>query len=264
MGKRKITVPVMADLVAQGKAPDILFWVGSAGSFDDRAKKITRSFVKILEHAKINYAVLGNEETDTGDAARRAGNEFLFQMQAMQVIETLNAYKIKKIVTCDPHDFNVLKNEYPELGGNYEVLHHSELIKMLIDTKKIVLDKKTYGKITMTYHDPCYLGRGNGIYEAPRFVINQITDNLTEMHRNRSKALCCGGGGAQMFKEAEKGDKEIYELRTEDALAVSPEVIVTACPLCMTMFMDGIKMKEKENQVKILDLAEIIANALSI
>ncbi|MCD6366093.1 MAG: (Fe-S)-binding protein [Bacteroidales bacterium] len=262
MGKRKIEVPLMANLTAQGKKPDILFWVGSAGSFDDRAKKITRSFVKILEYAGINYAVLGNEETDTGDSARRAGNEFLFQMQAIQVIETLNAYGVKKIITCDPHDYNILKNEYPELGGNYEVIHHSELIKELIDSKKIILDKKIFGKIRMTYHDPCYLGRGNGVYEAPRFVIHQLTDNLTEMHRNRSKALCCGGGGAQMFKEAEKGDKEVYELRTEDALLVDPEVIVTACPLCMTMFMDGIKMKEKESEIKILDLAEIIAESL--
>ncbi len=264
MGKRKIEVPIMADLMAQGKIPDVLFWVGSAGSFDDRAKKITRSFVKILEHAGINYAVLGNEETDTGDSARRAGNEFLFQMQAIQVIETLNTYNIKKIVTCDPHDYNVLKNEYPELGGTYEVIHHSEFIKELISTRKIILDKTTFGKTKMTYHDPCYLGRGNGVYEAPRFLIRQLTDDFTEMHRNKSKALCCGGGGAQMFKEAEKGDKEMYELRTEDALSINPEVIVTACPLCMTMFLDGIKMKEKEGQIKIFDLAEIITDSLKL
>ncbi|HIE15958.1 MAG TPA: (Fe-S)-binding protein, partial [Bacteroidales bacterium] len=243
---------------------DILFWVGSAGSFDDRAKKITRAFVKILEYAGVNYAVLGNEETDSGDSARRAGNEFLFQTQAFQIIELLNSYEIKKIVTCDPHDYNIFKNEYPDLGGKYQVIHHSELIKELIDKKKIILNKEIFGEIKMTYHDPCYLGRGNNIYEPPRFVIHQLTNNLKEMHRNRSKALCCGGGGAQMFKEAEKGDKEIYELRTEDALAVDPNVIVTTCPLCMTMFSDGIKMKNKEGEIKILDLAEIVAEALSL
>ncbi len=265
MGNRKIEVPIMADLVSQGKTPDILFWVGSAGSFDDRAKKITREFVKILECAKINYAVLGNEETDSGDSARRAGNEFLFQMQALQVIETLKAYNVKKIVTCDPHDFNVFKNEYPELGDHqFEILHHTQFLEQLIKNGKIKPDKTTFENKTITYHDPCYLGRGNNIYNAPRFVINQTCNNFKEMHRSKSKALCCGGGGAQMFKEAEKGNEEIYNLRTQDALDIDPKIIVTACPLCMTMFMDGIKMKEKENDVIILDMAEIISKSLKL
>lgn len=265
MGNRKIEVPIMADLVSQGKIPDIVFWVGSAGSFDDRAKKITRAFVKILEYAHINYAVLGNEEVDSGDSARRAGNEFLFQMQALTVIETFKAYKIRKIVTCDPHDFNVFKNEYPELDDyQFEVFHHTQFLEELLKEGKINPDKSVFGKTSLTFHDPCYLGRGNNIYNAPRFIIHQINNNFKEMRRNKSKALCCGGGGAQMFKEAEKGNQEIYNLRTQDALDTNAKIVVTACPLCMTMFMDGVKMKEKENDVIILDIAEMISKSLKL
>jgi Fe-S oxidoreductase len=254
----------MADISVEGKKVDILFWVGSAGSFDDRAKKITRDFVKILEFCKINYAVLGTEETDTGDAAKRSGNEFLFQMQAMQNIELLNAYELKKIVTCDPHDFNTLKNEYPDLGGNYEVVHHTQFIKQLIESGQLKIEAGDFKSKKITYHDPCYLGRGNKEYEAPRFIINKIGVNFSEIEPNKSRALCCGAGGAQMFKETEAGDKEIYELRTEQALETKAEIIATACPLCMTMMEDGLKVKEKEHEIKVLDIAEIVVRVLGL
>ncbi len=262
--KRLITIPVMADLAAKGKKPEYLFWVGSAGSFDDRAKKITRDFVKILEYAKVDYAVLGLEETDSGDAAKRAGNEFLYQMQAMQNIEIMNSYEVKKIITCDPHDFNTIKNEYPELGGKYEVIHHTQFINKLITDGKIKINDTVFKGINLTYHDPCYLGRGNGEYNAPRKIISTLNCNFVEMEKNKSRAMCCGAGGSQMFKETEKGDKEIYELRTEHALDVNAKIIATACPFCMTMFTDGVKVKEKENEVQVLDIAEIIAKVLNL
>ncbi len=262
--KRLIKVPVMADLAAEGKKPEYLFWVGSPGSYDDRAKKITRAFVKILEHCKVNYAVLGVEETDSGDQARRAGNEFLFQMQAMQNIEVLNAYEVKKIITCDPHEYNTLKNEYPDLGGKYEVFHHTEFIDMLIKTGKLKIEDKEFSGKRITYHDPCYLGRGNEVFDEPRFVLQQLSAELVEMEQHRGRSLCCGAGGAQMFKEAEKGDKEVYELRTEQALDVQPDYIATACPFCMTMLQDGLKMKEKQDKVKVLDIAELIALSKSL
>ena len=262
--KTQIKVRTFAELATEEKTAEYLFWVGSAGSFDDRAKKITRDFVKILETAKVDYAVLGEEETDSGDSARRAGNEFLFQMQAMQNIEILNAYEIKKIITCDPHDYNTILNEYPELGGNYEITHHTEFIKNLIDQNKINVNNKTFNNKKITFHDPCYLGRGNGIYKAPREVINSTACNLVEMERNKSRALCCGAGGAQMFKEPESGEMEVFELRTQDALYVNPDIIITACPFCMTMLTDGIKMKEKEDTIQVLDIAELIVKANSL
>jgi Fe-S oxidoreductase len=262
--KTQIKVRTFAELSAEGKTAEYLFWVGSAGSFDDRAKKITRDFVKILESAKVDYAVLGEEETDTGDSARRAGNEFLFQMQAMQNIEILNAYEIKKIITCDPHDYNTLLNEYPDLGGKYELIHHTEFIKQLIDEKKIIVNNNEFKNKSITYHDPCYLGRGNNIYDAPRSVIKSTNCNLVEMTRNKSRALCCGAGGAQMFKEPENGEMEVFELRTMDALETNPEVIITACPFCMTMLTDGIKLKEKEEEIEVLDIAELIVKANSL
>lgn len=261
MQQRLIEVPVFSNLAAEGKTAEYLFWVGSAGSYDDRAKKITRDFVKILEKAKVNYAVLGEEETDSGDSARRAGNEFLFQMQAMQNIETFNAYNIKKIITCDPHDYNTIKNEYPDFGGEYELWHHTEFILKLIEDKKLIVDHSTFANQRITYHDPCYLGRGNQIYEAPRKVIEKTGCQLVEMKRNRSRALCCGAGGAQMFKEPEKGDMEVFELRTKDALELNPNIIITACPFCMTMLTDGVKLFEKEDAIKVFDIAEIIAKA---
>lgn len=257
----QLNVPTMEELMAQGKQPDILFWVGSAGSYDDRAKKITRAFVKILNKANVNFAVLGTEETCTGDVAKRAGNEFLFQMQAMMNIEVLNAYEVKRIVTCDPHSFNCLKNEYPSLGGKYDVLHHTQFIKELIETKKLDIKDGVFNGKRITFHDPCYLGRANSEYDAPRDVLATLNANLLEMKRSKSTALCCGAGGAQMFKDAEKGDKEINELRTEDALKTNPEIIATACPYCMTMMSDGVKVKEKESEITVLDIAELIAQS---
>ncbi len=262
--KRKIHVRTMAETAGQGNEPEYLFWVGSAGSYDDRAKKITKDFVKILDAGKVDYAILGTEESDSGDSAKRAGSEFIFQMQALQNIETMNSYHVKKIITCDPHDFNILKNEYPEFGGNYTVLHHTQFIQQLISEGKLKIDDKTFTNQTITYHDPCYLGRGNGEYEAPRFVINQLSGNFTEMVRNKERALCCGAGGAQMFKEAEKGNQEVYDMRTDDALETNAKIIATACPFCMTMMSDGLKMKEKQDDVKVLDIAELVARALHL
>lgn len=256
-----MNVPTMADMMAQGKQPEVLFWVGSAGSYDDRAKKITKALVKILHKANVDFAVLGTEESSTGDAAKRAGNEFLFQMQAMTNIEILNAYEVKTIVTADPHSFNTLKNEYPGLGGKYEVYHHTQFIKKLIDEGRLSLNEKTLKGKRITFHDPCYLGRANNVYESPRDIIKKLGVNLVEMKRNKNRALCCGAGGAQMFKEPEKGDMDINILRTKDALATNPNVIATGCPYCNTMMTDGVKFHEKENQIEVKDIAELIAEA---
>jgi Fe-S oxidoreductase len=255
----ELKVPTMAELMASGQQPDVLFWVGCAGSFDDRAKKITRAFVKILNKANINFAVLGTEESCTGDPAKRAGNEFLFQMQAMGNIQVLNAYEIKKIVTTCPHCFNTLKNEYPELGGNYEVVHHSEYLQELINDGRLTVEGGSFKGKKITFHDPCYLGRANDIYEAPRELIEKLDAELVEMKRCKSKGLCCGAGGAQMFKEAEPGDKEINIERTEDVLETKADIVATGCPFCMTMMTDGVKLKEKD--VQVFDLAELIAQA---
>ena len=254
-------VPTMADMMAQGKQPEVLFWVGAAGSYDDKAKKISRAFVKILHQANVDFAVLGTEESSTGDAAKRAGNEFLFQMQAMMNIEVLNAYEVKKIVTCDPHSFNTLKNEYPSLGGKYEVYHHTQFIQDLIKEGKLKINDTTLKGKRLTFHDPCYLGRANEVYESPRDLIRKLGVNLTEMKRHKSTALCCGAGGAQMFKDAEAGDKEVNILRTEDALETKPQIIATGCPYCNTMMTDGITFKEKSAEVEVKDIAELIAEA---
>lgn len=256
-----MNVPTMAEMMAQGKQPEVLFWVGSAGSYDDRAKKITRAFVKILHKANVDFAVLGTEESATGDAAKRAGNEFLFQMQAMTNIEILNAYEVKTIVTADPHSFNTLKNEYPGLGGTYEVFHHTQYISKLIEEGRLSLKESTLKGKRITFHDPCYLGRANEVYETPRDIIKRMGVNLVEMKRNRNRALCCGAGGAQMFKEPEKGDMDINVLRTKDALETNPNVIATGCPYCNTMMTDGVKFHEKENQIQVKDIAELIAEA---
>ena len=258
-------VPTMSEMLAKGETPEILFWVGCAGSFDDRAKKITKALVKILNHCKVNFAVLGTEESCSGDPAKRAGNEFTFQMQAMMNIKVLNGYEVKKIVSACPHCFNTLKNEYPELGGNYEVLHHTQLIQDLINTGKLGLEgSETYKGKKITFHDPCYLGRANDVYEAPRSLIEKLDAELVEMKRCKSKGLCCGAGGAQMFKEAEPGTKEINVERTEDALETAAEIIATGCPFCNTMMTDGIKNVEKEDAIKVLDVAELIANAADL
>ncbi|MFT4683848.1 MAG: heterodisulfide reductase subunit D [Flavobacteriales bacterium] len=253
-------VPTMAEMMAQGKQPEVLFWVGSAGSFDDRAKKITRAFVKVLHAAKVNFAVLGTEESSTGDAAKRVGNEFLFQMQAITNIEIMNAYEVKNIVTCDPHSFNTLKNEYPGLGGKYNVTHHTQFIKKLIKDGRLKIDGKKYEQSRITFHDPCYLGRANDEFDAPRELIQQLNSQFMEMHRNKENALCCGAGGAQMFKEPEKGNMDINVLRTQDALKTNPDIIVTACPYCNTMMTDGLKAANKENSVAVFDIVELIAN----
>lgn len=257
----ELKVPTMAEMMASGQQPEVLFWVGCAGSFDDRAKKITRAFVKILNKVGVNFAVLGTEESCTGDPAKRAGNEFLFQMQAMGNIQVLNAYEVKNIVTTCPHCFNTLKNEYPELGGNYEVKHHSEYLQELIDAGKLTVEGGEYKGKKITFHDPCYLGRANDVYEAPRTLVQKLDAELVEMKRCKSKGLCCGAGGAQMFKEAEKGNKEINVERTDEALEIKPDVIATGCPFCMTMMTDGVKLAEKEKEVKVFDLAELIASA---
>ena len=256
-----MVIPTMAEKMAAGETPEVLFWVGCAGSFDDRAKKITKAFAKILIEAGVDFAVLGTEESCTGDPAKRAGNEFLFQMQAMTNIEVMNAYEVRKIVTTCPHCFNTIKNEYPELGGNYEVLHHTQFINSLISDGRLAIEGGAFDGKRITFHDPCYLGRANDVYEAPRDLIRKIDAELVEMKRCRSNGLCCGAGGAQMFKDAEAGKKEVYVERTEDALEVNPGIIATGCPFCNTMMTDGIKNKEKENEVSVLDVAELIARA---
>jgi len=255
-------VPTMAEMMAKGESPEILFWVGCAGSFDQRAQKITKAFALILDKAEINYAILGNEEMCTGDPARRAGNEFMFQMMAYQNIQVLNNYSIKKIVTACPHCFNTLKNEYPELGGNYEVIHHTVFLQQLIDEGKIKVKEGSFNGKKITYHDSCYLGRGNNTYEAPRKVLEALHTDLREMKRCRSKGLCCGAGGAQMFKEEEKGDTHINFERTNDALETHADIIASACPFCNTMMTDGIKNSNKEDEVKVYDIAELIAASI--
>jgi len=259
-----LKVPTMAEMMAAGETPDILFWVGCSGSFDDRAKKITKAIVKILNKVNIKFAILGTEETCTGDPAKRAGNEFLFQMQAMTNIQVLNAYEVKKIVTGCPHCFNTLKNEYPELGGKYEVIHHTQLIQQLIDEGKLKVDGGAFKGQKITFHDPCSLGRANDEYEAPRAIIQKLDAELAEMKRSRANGLCCGAGGAQMFKEAEHGDKEVNMERAEEALELAPQVIATGCPFCNTMMTDGVKYNNKSEQTKVLDVAELIAQAADL
>lgn len=254
-------VPVMAELAAEGQNPEILFWVGCAGSFDQRAQRVTQAFVKILNQLSISFAVLGPEEACTGDPARRAGNEFVFQMLAQQNIATLNNYHVKKIVTTCPHCFNTLKNEYPELGGNYEVLHHAQFLQQLINDGKLRVQGGAFKGRRITYHDSCYLGRANEIYDAPRAVIEALDADLVDVHKCRTNGLCCGAGGAQMFKEDEPGNKRINIERTEQLLEVLPDVVAVACPFCNTMITDGVKNENKQDDVKVVDLAELIAQA---
>ncbi len=256
-----LKVPTMAELFAAGQQPEVLFWVGCAGSFDDRAKKITKAFVKILNKANVSFAVLGTEESCTGDPAKRAGNEFLFQMQAVTNIEVMNAYEVKKVVTACPHCFNTLKNEYPGLGGNYEVVHHTQFLKQLLEEGRISMEGGQFKGKRITFHDPCYLGRANNVYEAPRDLIRKLDAELVEMKNCKKKGLCCGAGGAQMFKEPEKGSKDVNIERTEQALETKPEIIAAGCPFCNTMMTDGVKNKEKETAVAVMDIAELIATA---
>jgi Fe-S oxidoreductase len=256
-------VPTMADMAAKGESPEILFWVGCAGSFDDRYKKVTIAFVKILNKIGLKFAVLGTEESCTGDPARRAGNEFMFQMLAQQNIEVLNGYGVKKIVTACPHCFNTLKNEYPELGGDYEVIHHSTFLQQLIDEGRVqIKGGGVFKGKKVTFHDSCYLGRANDVYEAPREVIKSLDADLIEMKRCKTNGLCCGAGGGQMFKDAEKGKKEVNIERIEEALETGANVLAVGCPFCMTMMSDGIKNKEREHDVKVYDLAEMLLESM--
>jgi Fe-S oxidoreductase len=257
----QIKVPTMAECMAEGKQPEVLFWVGCAGSFDDRAKKITKAFVKLLNKSNVDFAVLGAEESCTGDPAKRAGNEFLFQMQAVTNIEVLNGYEVKKIVTTCPHCFNTLRNEYPSLGGNYKVVHHTQFLRDLLNEGRLSIEGGQFKGKRITFHDPCYLGRANNVYEAPRYLIRKLDAELVEMKSCKSRGLCCGAGGAQMFKDAEPGNKEVNIERTEQALDTKPEIIAAGCPFCNTMMTDGVKNKEKEGEIAVMDVAELIANA---
>ncbi len=258
-----MNIPTVADLFANGRSPEVLFWVGCSGSFDQRAQKITKAFVTILDKLKIDYAILGKEEMCTGDPARRAGNEFMFQMMAYQNIQVLNNYGIKKIVTACPHCFNIFKNEYPVLGGSYEVIHHTVFLQQMIDDGKIKLKEGGVFKgKKITYHDSCYLGRANDIYEAPRKVLEALDAELVEMKRCRSNGLCCGAGGAQMFKEEEKGSTRINIERSNEAIGIGANIVAAACPFCNTMLTDGVKLAEKEDSVQVLDVAELVAASL--
>jgi heterodisulfide reductase subunit D len=254
-------VKTVAEFAAEGKAPEVLFFVGCAGSFDERAQKITKAFAKILHHCNVEFGILGTEETCNGDPAKRAGNEFLFQMQAMTNIAVMNGYGIKQVVTTCPHCFNTLKNEYPSLGGHYDVMHHTQFLQNLINTGRLKVEGGAFKGKKITYHDSCYLGRANGEYLAPRSVLEILDAELVEMKRCKSNGFCCGAGGAQMFKEAEKGKKEVNVERTEEALTTGATIIAANCPFCMTMLTDGVKNQDRENDVQVLDLAELVAQA---
>ncbi|MGL4630770.1 MAG: (Fe-S)-binding protein [Leadbetterella sp.] len=255
--------PTMAQLALENKSPEILFWVGCAGSFDDRYKRVSKAFAEILTYLKIDFAILGTEESCTGDPARRAGNEFTFQMLAQQNIQVLNGYGVKKIVTACPHCFNTLKNEYPELGGSYEMIHHTTFLQGLIAEGRLKVSGGEFKGKKITYHDSCYLGRGNGIYDAPREIIESLDADLVEMKSCRKSGLCCGAGGAQMFKEPEKGTNDINIVRIEEALELQPSIVASGCPFCMTMLSDGLKFKQKEHEIKVYDLAELLYSSIS-
>ncbi len=261
MSESNIKVPVMAELAAEGKTPEVLFWTGCAGSFDQRAQRVTIAFVKILHNLKIDYAVLGPEEACTGDPARRAGNEFVFQMLAQQNIATLNTYNVKKIITTCPHCFNTIKNEYPELGGTYEVKHHTQFLKELIDSGQLKIEGGEFKGKTITFHDSCYLGRANEIYEAPRSVLEALDADLIEMKSCKTRGLCCGAGGAQMWKEDEPGSKRINQERTDEAMDTGADYVAVGCPFCNTMLTDGVKEKDRQDYIKVLDIAEMVAKA---
>lgn len=256
-----LKVPTMQEYAAEDKMPEVLFWVGCSCSFDERAKKITKAFVKLLHKAKVDFAVLGSEESCTGDPAKRAGNEFLFQMQAKMNIEVLNGYEIKKIVTTCPHCFNTIKNEYPELGGHYEVIHHTQLLKLLIEEERLNIEGGKFKGKRITYHDPCYLGRGNDEYEASRELLKKLEVELIEMEDNKKNSLCCGAGGAQFFKEPEEGDREVNEMRIEQAQKTKSETIATGCPFCNTMLQDGMTKQKTGKDLDIQDVVEMIAEA---
>lgn len=257
-------IPLMAELLQQNKQAEYLYWVGCAGAFDQRYRKVTQAFARILIHMGADFACLGAEETCTGDPARRAGNEMLYQMQALQVIETLKIYGVKKIITICPHCYNIFKNEYPDLGGHYEVIHHTQFLQKAIEEGSLKIEKEVFKSTNFTFHDPCYLGRANNEYEAPRDVLKTIGGRYHELEKNKSFALCCGAGGAQMFKETESGTSEVFAERTKEVVKCGASVVASACPFCMTMLTDGIKFIDKQDEIKNLDIAEIVAQALNI
>jgi heterodisulfide reductase subunit D len=258
---KPLTIPTMAMMSAEGKSPEILFWVGCAGSFDARAQRVTVAFTKILNALYIPFAILGNEEMCTGDPARRAGNEFIFQMMALQNINTLNMYGIKNIVTTCPHCFNTLKNEYPALGGHYEVVHHAQYLQVLINEGKLTVQGGEFKGKRITYHDSCYIGRANNIYEAPREILSTLDADLVELKRCRTNGLCCGAGGAQMFKEDEPGNKRINLERAEEILETNAQIVAANCPFCITMLQDGMKAKDKQDDIMVYDLSELIVKS---
>ena len=239
---------------------DLVYWVGCAGSFDERNKQVSKAMIAIMQKAGLKFAILGQEEGCTGDSARRIGNEYLYQMLAAQNVETLNTYNVKKIVTTCPHCFNTIKNEYHQFGGEYEVLHHSELIAELLEKKKIEL--KTVPEVLGTFHDSCYLGRYNDIYEQPRAVLAAAGVKLVEMEKSRENGRCCGAGGGRMWME-EHGTK-VNDMRLNDALELpeKPKVIASACPFCLTMLSDAVSTKDMTSEIKTKDIAELIADAL--
>jgi heterodisulfide reductase subunit D len=256
-------IKTMAECINEGISPEILFWVGCAGSYDARAQKVSRAFAEILDKVGISYAILGDEEKCTGDPARRAGNEFIFQMLAAQNIQTLNGYEVKKIVTACPHCFNTIKNEYPALGGHYEVTHHSAFLQSLINEGRIKMkDGGEFKGKKITYHDSCYLGRVNGIYEAPRDVLKQLDADLVEMKRCKTNGLCCGAGGGQMFKEDEPGNKRINVERIEGVMESGAKIVAANCPFCITMLQDGIKAKDQQDDIMVYDLSELIIQSM--
>jgi Fe-S oxidoreductase len=260
----KVKVPIISELAAENLKCEYLFWVGSVGSYDERIKEITRSFAKILIHCDIDFAILGVEESDSGDVARRAGNEFLFQMQAMHNIETFKMYDIRKVITCCPHDYNTFKNEYTDFGYSFQTFHHSQFIMMLINSGKLKINNNPLNGKRITYHDPCYLGRGNKIYDEPRMILKNISSNFVEIKRNKARSLCCGAGGAQIFKDADKGLMEVSQMRTNEILETNPEIIATSCPFCMIMLSEGMNQYGNNELTKVYDLAELVVMAINI
>jgi Fe-S oxidoreductase len=257
-----LDIPTMAEAFERGERPEILFWVGCMGSFDDRAKKTTVAFARILKAANVKFAILGQEESCHGDPARRMGNEYLYQMLAKGVIETFDRYEVKTVVTFCPHCFHQIGNEFPQLGGNYEVIHHTTFIDRLLREGRIPLSDEDANRLTMVYHDSCYLGRYNDVYAAPREALQRALPvlNLVEPRRTRSRGLCCGAGGGRMWMEETAG-KRINVERTEELLATGADAIAVACPFCMTMITDGVTAKGAE--VPVLDVAEVVASRLA-
>lgn len=257
-------VKTMAEFAAEGRQPEVLFWVGCLGSYDARAQRVSQAFAQILNAIGIEFAILGKEESCTGDPARRAGNEFIFQMLANQNIQTFNNYGIKKIVTTCPHCFNIFKNEYPDLGAQIDVIHHTQFLNLLLKEGRLKIEGGVFNGQKITYHDSCYMGRVNGEYEAPRELIQALDVDLVEMGRNRSNGLCCGAGGAQMFKEDEPGEKRINTERAEEAIGTGASIVAVNCSFCNVMMTDGMKAKEKQDEIKIMDIAEMIRDSMNI